>query len=139
MLFVLIFLAVFGFILSRKTFFCAFPRLAIDGDPNKLRFIHLDGFFFIISNDLWGKDVVYQNEASNMMFQYNLKSTMYPSEILNTKQPLNIEMLDVITNKQMSYTVPHNSKAQAIRFFMRYRELMNRIQQHELKKQQGST
>ena len=121
---------IFSFLISKKTFFCAFPRLAAYGDPNKIRFIHLDGFFFIISNDIWGKDVVYQNEAINMMFKYNLKSTMYASEILNNKQPLIIEMLDTNTNKQMSYSVPHGSKPQAIRFFMKYRDLMNRINKH---------
>lgn len=124
--------AVFGMMLSRKVFFCAFPRLAAFGDPNKIRFVHLDGFFFIISNDIWGKDVVYQNEAVNMMFQYNLRSTMNATEILNNKKPLNIEIFDVITKKQMSYTVPHNCKPQAIRFFNKYRELMNRINQHKM-------
>ena len=139
-LFILVLLTAFGifsFMISQKVFFCAFPRLEIYGDPNKMRFVHLDGFFFIISNDLWGKDIVYQNEASNMMFKYNLKSTMYPSEILNNKQPLNIEMLDITTNKQMSYSVPHGSKPQAIRFFMKYRELMQRIGKHKNAQQQG--
>lgn len=129
----LIAVCIFSLVLSNKTFFCAFPRTIADGDPNKLRYIHLDGFFFIISNDLWGKDVVYQNEASNMMFQYNLKSSINASEILNSDKPLNIEMLDAITNKQMSYTVPHSAKSQAIRFFTKYRELMNRINQHNMK------
>ncbi len=124
--------AIFSLMISKKVFFCAFPRLSIYGDPNKIRFIHLDGFFFVISNDIWGRDVVYQNEASNMMFKYNLKSTMFASEILNNKQPLNIEMLDVLTNKQMSYSVPHGSKPQAIRFFMKYRELMDRIKKHNM-------
>ena len=87
----------------------------------------------MISNDLWGKDIVYQNEASNMMFQYNLRPTMNPSEILNSKQPLNIEMLDTITGNTMSYSVPHGNKAQAIRFFTKYRELMNRINAHKMK------
>ena len=125
------FVAIFGIKLAKMTFFCAFPRTAAYGDPNKLRFIHLNGFFFVISNDLWGKDVVYSNEATNMMFQYNLKSTMNPSEVLNSKQPLNIEMLDTVTNTTMSYSVPHGNKAQAIRFFTKYRELMNRIHAHK--------
>lgn len=130
---VLIFAAVIaGMVLSKKTFFCAFPRTAAYGDPNKLRYIHLNGFFFVISNDLAGKDVVYSNEASNMMFQYNLKPTMNHSEIMNNNQPLNIEMLDVVTNTTMSYSVPHSGKAQAIRFFARYRELMNRIHNHKM-------
>lgn len=124
--------AVFGIVLAKMTFFCAFPRTSAYGDPNKLRFIHLNGFFFIISNDLWGKDVVYSNEATNMMFQYNLKPTMNPAEILNSKQPLNIEMLDTIKNTTMSYSVPHTNKAQAIRFFTKYRELMNRIHAHKM-------
>ena len=123
---------IFGLIISQKDFFCAFPRTSADGDPNKLRYIHLNGFFFIISNDLWGKDVVYQNEASNMMFQYNLKASINANEIMNSNKPLNIEMLDAITGKQMSYTVPHSAKAQAIRFFTKYRELMNRINQHKM-------
>lgn len=123
---------IFSMIISKKVFFCAFPRLAAFGDPNKIRFIHLNGFFFIISNDLWGKDIVYQNEASNMLFQYNLKPTLDASEILNNKKPLNIEMLDITTQNQMSYAVPHNSKAQAIRFFKKYRELMNRINKHKM-------
>ena len=130
--FAVVAVCILGLVLSKKDFFCAFPRTIADGDPNKLRYIHLNGFFFVISNDLWGKDIVYQNEASNMMFQYNLKPSMNASEILNSNKPLNIEMLDVITNKQMSYTVPHNSKAQAIRFFTKYRELMNRINQHKM-------
>lgn len=121
---------IFSFIISKKVFFCAFPRLEIYGDPNKIRFVHLDGFLFYISNDIWGKDIVYQNEAINMMFKYNLKSTMYASEVLNNKKPLNIDMLDTVTNKQMSYSVPHNSKPQAIRFFMKYRDLMQRIANH---------
>ena len=121
---------IFSFIISKKVFFCAFPRLEIYGDPNKIRFVHLDGFLFYISNDIWGKDIVYQNEAINMMFKYNLKSTMYASEVLNNKKPLNIDMLDTVTNKQMSYSVPHNSKPQAIRFFMKYRDLMQRIGNH---------
>lgn len=124
--------AIFGIVLNQQTFFCAFPRIAAYGDPNKLRFIHLKGFFFIISNDIWGNDVVYSNEASNMMFQYNLKPTMNPSEILNSKQPLNIEMLDITTNSTMSYSVPHGNKSQAIRFFTKYRELMNRIHAHQM-------
>lgn len=124
--------AIFSVVLAKMTFFCAFPRIAAYGDPNKLRYIHLKGFFFIISNDVWGKDVVYSNEASNMMFQYNLKPTMNPAEILNSKQPLNIEMLDVTTNSTMSYSVPHGNKAQAIRFFTKYRELMNRIHSHQM-------
>lgn len=119
-------------ILAKKTFFCAFPRLAVDGDPNKLRYIHLNGFFFIISNDIAGKDIVYQNEASNMMFQYNLKPMMQATEILNSKKDLVIEMLDVVSNRQMSYVVPHSQKTQAIKFFTRYRELMNRINRHKV-------
>ena len=95
-----------------------------------MRFVHLDGFLFYISNDLWGKDIVFQSEATNMMFKYNLKPTMYASEILNNKRPLNIDMLDTSTNKQLSYSVPHGSKPQAIRFFMKYRDLMQRIGKH---------
>jgi hypothetical protein len=124
-------LIVLGIILNNCTFFCAFPRTSAYGDPNKLRYIHLKGFFFVISNDIWGKDVVYSNEASNMMFKYNLKSTMNPKEILNSNQPLNIEMLDVVSGKILSYSVPHGNKAQAIRFFTQYRELMNRIHAHQ--------
>lgn len=124
--------AIFGIMFAKMTFFCAFPRISAYGDTSKLRYIHLKGFFFIISNDIWGKDVVYSNEASNMMFQYNLKPTMNPAEILNSKQPLNIEMLDITTNSTMSYSVPHGSKAQAIRFFTKYRELMNRIHAHQM-------
>ncbi len=123
---------IFSLMISKKVFFCAFPRLAIYGNPNKIRFIHLNGFFFVISNDIWCKDIVYQNEAVNMMFQYNLRSTMNATEILNNKKPLIIEMLDVNTKKQMSYTVPHNCKPQAIRFFNKYRELINRINQHKV-------
>lgn len=132
-LIIIVAVSIFSIILAQKTFFCAFPRIAAYGDPNKLRYIHLNGFFFVISNDLWGKDIVYQNEASNMMFQYNLRPTMNPSEILNSKQPLNIEMLDTITGNTMSYSVPHGNKAQAIRFFTKYRELMNRINAHKMK------
>lgn len=124
--------SIFSLLISKKVFFCAFPRLAAFGDPNKMRFIHLNGFFFIISNDIWCKDIVYQNEAVNMMFQYNLRSTMNATEILNNKKPLNIEMFDTVSKKQMSYTVPHNCKPQAIRFFNKYRELMNRINQHKM-------
>ena len=131
-------MAVFGVMLAQRTFFCAFPRTSAYGNPNKLRYIHLNGFLFIISNDLWGKDIVYQNEASNMMFQYNLKPTMDPKEILNSKKNLNIEMLDVTTNKQLSYSVPHSNKAQAIRFFNKYRELMQRINQHKINQQANS-
>lgn len=122
--------AIFGIKLAQMTFFCAFPRTSAYGDPNKLRYIHLNGFFFIISNDLFGKDVVYSNEATNMMFQYNLKPTINASEVLNNKKPLNIEILDTTTGQTLSYSVPHSSKAQAIRFFAKYRELMNRINQH---------
>ncbi|MBR1942252.1 hypothetical protein IJ843_00790 [bacterium] len=125
-------IAVFGLITSQKIFFLAFPRLAAFGDPNKIRFIHLNGFLFVISNDIWCRDVVFQSEVSNMMFQYNLKPTMYPTEIMSSKKNLNIEMLDVSTNKQMSYTVPHSAKPLAIRFFKKYRELMNRINQHKI-------
>ncbi|MBR2526299.1 hypothetical protein IKE67_07505 [bacterium] len=129
-LLILIAFGIFSFMISRKVFFCAFPRLEIYGDPNKMRFVHLDGFLFYISNDLWGKDIVFQSEATNMMFKYNLKPTMYASEILNNKRPLNIDMLDTSTNKQLSYSVPHGSKPQAIRFFMKYRDLMQRIGKH---------
>ncbi len=130
--------AIFGVTLAKRTFFCAFPRTSSFGDPNKLRYIHLDGFLFYISNDLWGKDIVFQSEASNMMFQYNLKPTMDPKEILNNKKNLNIEMLDITTNNQLSYSVPHSSKAQAIRFFTKYRELMQRINQHRINQQSKS-
>ena len=126
--------AIFGIKLAQMTFFCAFPRTSAYGDPNKLRYIHLNGFFFIISNDLFGKDVVYSNEATNMMFQYNLKPTINASEVLNNKKPLNIEILDTTTGQILSYSVPHSSKAQAIRFFAKYRELMNRINQHNMGK-----
>ena len=126
--------AIFGIKLAKMTFFCAFPRTSAYGDPNKLRYIHLNGFFFIISNDLFGKDVVYSNEATNMMFQYNLKPTINASEVLNNKKPLNIEILDTTTGQTLSYSVPHSSKAQAIRFFAKYRELMNRINQHNMGK-----
>lgn len=126
--------AIFGIKLAQMTFFCAFPRTSAYGDPNKLRYIHLNGFFFIISNDLFGKDVVYSNEATNMMFQYNLKPTINASEVLNNKKPLNIEILDTTTGQTLSYSVPHSSKAQAIRFFAKYRELMNRINQHNMGK-----
>ena len=135
---ILVGIAFWGVMLAQKTFFCAFPRTSAYGDPNKLRYIHLNGFLFIISNDLWCKDVVFQSEASNMMFQYNLKSTMDPKEILNSKKNLNIEMLDVTTNTQLSYSVPHSAKAQAIRFFNRYRELMQRINQHKMQQQSNS-
>ena len=124
--------AIFGIKLAQMTFFCAFPRTSAYGDPNKLRYIHLNGFFFIISNDLFGKDVVYSNEATNMMFQYNLKPTINASEVLNNKKPLNIEILDTTTGQTLSYSVPHANKAQAIRFFTKYRELMNRIHQHKM-------
>ncbi len=124
--------AILGIKLAQMTFFCAFPRTSAYGDPNKLRYIHLNGFFFIISNDVFGKDVVYSNEASNMMFQYNLKPTINASEVLNNKKPLNIEMLDSTTGQTLSYSVPHSCKAQAIRFFAKYRELMNRIHQHQM-------
>ena len=124
--------AILGVKLAQMTFFCAFPRTSAYGDPNKLRYIHLNGFFFIISNDLFGKDVVYSNEATNMMFQYNLKPTMNTIEILNDKKPLNIEILDTTTGQTLSYSVPHANKAQAIRFFTKYRELMNRIHQHKM-------
>ena len=120
------------------TFFSAFPRTAAYGDPNKLKYIHLKGFFFIISNDLFGNDVIYQNEASNMMFQYNLKPTMNPAEILNSKKDLNIEILDTVKNETMSYTVPHSAKAQAIRFFTAYRDLMQRIHAHKMNVQTNS-
>ncbi len=126
--------AILGVKLAQMTFFCAFPRTSAYGDPNKLRYIHLNGFFFIISNDLFGKDVVYSNEATNMMFQYNLKPTINASEVLNNKKPLNIEILDTTTGQTLSYSVPHSSKAQAIRFFAKYRELMNRINQHNMGK-----
>ena len=126
--------AIFAIKLAQMTFFCAFPRTSAYGDPNKLRYIHLNGFFFIISNDLFGKDVVYSNEATNMMFQYNLKPTINASEVLNNKKPLNIEILDTTTGQTLSYSVPHSSKAQAIRFFAKYRELMNRINQHNMGK-----
>ena len=126
--------AIFGIKLAQMTFFCAFPRTSAYGDPNKLRYIHLNGFFFIISNDLFGKDVVYSNEATNMMFQYNLKPTINASEVLNNKKPLNIEILDTTTGQTLSYSVPHSSKAQAIRFFAKYRELLNRINQHNMGK-----
>ena len=117
----------FGLKLSKMTFFCAFPRTAAYGDPNKLVYIHLKGFFFIISKDLFGNDVIYSNEAVNMMFQYNLKPTMNPEEILNSKKVLNIEILDTVTNQTMSYTVQHSNKHMAIKFFTKYRELMQLI------------
>lgn len=131
-LIVFIALAIFAFAIRNKVFFCAFPRLAIDGDPNKLRFIHLDGFFFIISNDIWGKDIVFQTEAENMMFQYNLKPAINATEILNNKKPLIIEMYDSVKQKRMSYVVRHSQKPQAIRFFSKYKELMDRINQHKM-------
>ena len=46
-----------------------------------------------------------------------------------------IEMLDTIKNETMSYTVPHSAKAQAIRFFTAYRELMQRIHAHKMNTQ----
>ena len=134
----LVALSFFGIAFSQMTFFTAFPRTAAYGDPNKLRYIHLKGFFFIISNDIFGNDVIYQNEASNMMFQYNLKPTMNPAEILNSKKDLNIEILDTVKNETMSYTVPHSAKAQAIRFFTAYRDLMQRIHAHKMNVQTNS-
>ena len=109
----LVALSFFGIALSQMTFFTAFPRTAAYGDPNKLRYIHLKGFFFIISNDIFGNDVIYQNEASNMMFQYNLKPTMNPAEILNSKKDLNIGLfsnphIKIILTHHFLYLVVQN-------------------------------
>lgn len=116
-----------GIKISKMTFFCAFPRTIAYGNPNKLVYIHLKGFFFIISNDLFGNDVIYSNEASNMMFQYNLKPTLNAEEVMNSKKVLNIEILDTVTNQTMSYTVQNSNKALAVKFFIKYKELMQLI------------
>ena len=64
---------VFSILTANMCYFCAFPRTSAYGDPNKLRFIHLKGFLFVISNDLFCNDVVFSTEVTNMSFQYNLK------------------------------------------------------------------
>lgn len=124
---------IYFYTISKKTFFCAFPRIAAYGNPNRIRYIHLKGFLFIISNDIWCKDIVYQNEAVNMAFQYNLKPQLIPSEVLNNKKPLNIEMLDMKTGDNLSYSVPHSNKFKAIMFFKSYKELMDRVYAHTKK------
>ncbi len=122
---------VFSILTANMCYFCAFPRTSAYGDPNKLRFIHLKGFLFVISNDLFCNDVVFSTEVTNMSFQYNLKPILMYADVLNNKKPLNIEMLDNSTGEQYSYSVPHSSKGMAIKFFKNYRELMQRISQHE--------
>ncbi|MGN0017814.1 MAG: hypothetical protein ACI37S_02115 [Candidatus Gastranaerophilaceae bacterium] len=129
----LLYLGIRYYVFSKKICFKAYPRIPAYGDINKVRYIHLNGFHFIISNDLWGKNIVYRNEAVNMAFQYNLKPELIPSEILSNKKPLNIEILDITTNNNLSYSVPHSNKIKAILFFKNYRELIQRIYEHKNK------
>ena len=127
----LLFLGIRYYIFCKKTCFKAYPRIPAYGDINKERYIHLNGFHFIISNDLWAKDIVYRNEAVNLVFQYNLKPELIPSEVLNNKNPLNIEILDITNNENLSYSVHNSNKIKAILFFKAYRELIQRIYEHK--------
>ena len=115
------------YVRSKKNFFCAYPRIPLYGDQKKLKYIFLRGFLFIISNDIFCNEIVYQNEAVNLAFQYNLKPDLDPKEILKDRKPLNLEILDIKTGETLSYIVPNSNKIRALIFFNSFRSLIQKI------------